>query len=98
MTVYMITNVLCSYTCWIVGVIIIIIGLYILFYVAGGIQRFRDYFDSTPTDGDTGMCILWGLAVSVVGQRTEWRRSMNIMCCGTGVFVTAYTGTLAIST
>ena len=48
-------------------------------------KTFRDNFDSPPTDGSTG---LWGLAVTVIRQCTEWRQSVNIVCCTTGVFGT----------
>ena len=50
--------------------------------VWGGIKMFRDYFDSMPTDGSVGMHMLWGLAITVIRQCTEWRHSVNIMCCG----------------
>ena len=32
----------------------------------GGIKTFRDYFDSTQTDGSTGMGVLWGWAATVI--------------------------------
>ena len=35
-------------------------------------KTFRDNFDSPPTDGSTG---LWGVAVTVIRQCTEWRQS-----------------------
>ena len=57
---------------------------------------FRDYFDSTPTDGSTGMRVLWGLSVTAIRQCTELCRSVNSVCCATGVFVTTCTDTFAI--
>ena len=34
--------------------------------IRGGIKKFRDYFDSIPTDGSTVMHVMWGLAVTVI--------------------------------
>ena len=69
----MIIIILCSFLCFHYFNVyllddVIRLGAWILkdIIIRGGIKTFRDYFDSTPTDGSTGMRVLWGLTVTII--------------------------------